>query len=103
MPPTSLYLETGRWFDLDAVIDALSRALDEFYAVWTDMGNIPIIEAWKQHAPMLGRPVEAAREDGPFRGIAEDVGADGCLLIRTEAGELQRLYAGDVTMQTEDT
>ena len=46
----------------------------------------------------LGRTVrvQGAQE---FTGVAEDIDADGALVVRCENGRLQRVMAGDVSVR----
>ncbi|MCA9911564.1 MAG: hypothetical protein KC519_23075, partial [Anaerolineae bacterium] len=43
-----------------------------------------------------GGRVQVAGHDGALHGIAEDVTAEGALLLRLESGELRRVLAGDL-------
>ncbi len=96
--PTSMYLEAQRLFDIDTIITALSEALTNYYSLWTREGTPSIIEEWKKRTAMLGKPVRIETESGTTHAVAEDISEDGSLIIRTSAGERERVYAGDVTL-----
>ena len=55
--------------------------------------------AWRDRLVTLGQQVQATWPGGSAAGIAEDVDADGALLVRTDAGALIRVEAGDVTLR----
>ncbi|MEO0564224.1 MAG: hypothetical protein AAF125_19120 [Chloroflexota bacterium] len=48
----------------------------------------------------IGQPIMVAGADGDLHGVALDVEHDGALVIRTDEGDLQRVYAGDVTVKS---
>ena len=51
---------------------------------------------------MLGKPVTFRRDGVLLRGLAEDVGADGALLVRTADGSRLSIVAGDVELVRPD-
>jgi BirA family biotin operon repressor/biotin-[acetyl-CoA-carboxylase] ligase len=51
---------------------------------------------WKARLGMLGKPISVGNQAGDFEGIAEDVDAEGALLVRDRAGALHRVIAGDI-------
>ena len=87
---TSLAREGGRPFDRERLLTAVLERLEAWYQRWVAEGFGPVREAWRRASATLGRRV--AVEDG-VEGIAEDLGEDGALLVRTEAGALVRRVA----------
>jgi biotin-(acetyl-CoA carboxylase) ligase len=45
---------------------------------------------------MLGKPIRFQRDGATVSGVAEDVGADGALLVRAGDGQRLALLAGEV-------
>jgi len=87
---TSLALEAGHAFDRERLLAAVLERLEAWYRRWVAEGFGPVREAWRRASATLGQPVVA---DGGVAGIAEDLGEDGALLVRTEAGALVRRVA----------
>lgn len=90
---TSLRCGTGRTHDRTALLAEALRALEQVYAS-LDAESIRV--RWAGKTRMLGKPVCIDTDAGPVRGVAEDVGADGALLVRGEDGGVTRVLAGDV-------
>ncbi len=78
----------------DEVLRALLAALDR----WLAAPAAQILDAWRGASVTLGRPVQVQTGAGLLSGIAEDIGPDGALLLRTASGELRRVTAGDVQL-----
>jgi len=87
---TSLAREAARPFDRERLLTAVLGRLETWYRRWVAEGFGPVREAWRRASATLGQPVVA---DGGVAGIAEDLGEDGALLVRTEAGTLVRRVA----------
>jgi BirA family biotin operon repressor/biotin-[acetyl-CoA-carboxylase] ligase len=77
---------------------ALLRQLDQLY---TRLGQSAesrqtIRERWVARLATLGRRVQVAQGDQVLDGVAEDVDADGALLLRRDDGRLSTVTWGDV-------
>ncbi|MDE3001099.1 MAG: biotin--[acetyl-CoA-carboxylase] ligase [Gemmatimonadota bacterium] len=90
---TSLRCGTGRTHDRTVFLAETLRALEQVYAV---LDAERIRKLWTGKARMLGKPVCVMTDAGPVRGVAEDVGTDGALLVRGANGGVRRVMAGDV-------
>ncbi|HEY3368570.1 MAG TPA: biotin--[acetyl-CoA-carboxylase] ligase [Symbiobacteriaceae bacterium] len=106
---TSLLLETGapvpRAPLARAVLVRLEAAYEELQA-----GRFPaLLDRWRGLSVTLGRPVRIFSVTGePFLdGVAEDVDADGALLVRSADGAgvpgLHRVLAGEVSLRPQRT
>jgi BirA family transcriptional regulator, biotin operon repressor / biotin---[acetyl-CoA-carboxylase] ligase len=73
-------------------LDALTRLLAAFDARMAQLDNDSLFAAWKARLVTLGQRVTI----GAIAGVAEDVQADGALLVKSDDGALQPCYAGDV-------
>ncbi len=89
---TSLAREGARPFDRECLLTAVLERLEAWYRRWVAEGFGPVREAWRRGSATLGRRVAVG--DG-IEGVAEDLGEDGALLVRTEAGTLVRRVAGE--------
>jgi len=93
---TSLEAETGKTIDRALVFAEILAALAERYADLQAGRFDAILTAWRALAPSLPTaPVEWESPSGLVRGHAEDIDAQGALLIRI-GGRLERVIAGEV-------
>jgi BirA family biotin operon repressor/biotin-[acetyl-CoA-carboxylase] ligase len=95
---TSLIVETGRPVDREALLASYAGHFERLYAA-ARIGQSPR-DAWRARLVTLGRQVHASWQGGSIDGTADDVDDDGALLVRTVAGALARVEAGDVTLRT---
>jgi BirA family biotin operon repressor/biotin-[acetyl-CoA-carboxylase] ligase len=73
---------------LTELLDRLERRLDD--------GRLEgVVDEWKAISCSLGRPVRVATFDEVHQGVAEDVDADGALVIRQPDGSIRRVIHGD--------
>jgi BirA family biotin operon repressor/biotin-[acetyl-CoA-carboxylase] ligase len=94
---TSLRAELGHETDREALLAAYVRRFDELYAA-ARTDESPLIP-WKAKLVTLGQHIHASWPGGKADGVAEDVDADGALLVRAPSGEVVRVEAGDVTLR----
>lgn len=93
---TSLKRETGREVSREAVLRAFLERLENLYVAARRGENV--VGAWKERLETLGRRVSVRVGDRVEEGVAEDVDADGSLLLRRPDGSIVPLAAGDVTL-----
>ena len=84
----------------DEALTVLAEAFDESLSLWMAQGFAPIRQAWLDHAAGFGGPCTARLERDTVTGVAENLDADGALLLRLPGGELRRITAGDVFFGT---
>jgi BirA family transcriptional regulator, biotin operon repressor / biotin---[acetyl-CoA-carboxylase] ligase len=93
---TSLETELGRRVDRGLVLACCLRALASRYADLCDGRVADVIAAWRgRAATTLGRQVEWTSEGAMQRGVAENIDADGALVVRTD-GAVVRVSSGEV-------
>ena len=80
---------------LDA-LEVLAESFERWRGLWERLGFAPIAEAWTAKAHGLGEPCTARLPSETIAGIAEGLDADGALRLRTAAGVVRRITAGDV-------
>ena len=93
---SAISLETvvGAVDRLDLLVCLLDR-LDDWSA---RLSSDDLFEAWRSRLVMLGRQVTVSNTNGTAQGIAEAVDRQGALLLRDDAGNLQRVIAGDIAL-----
>ncbi len=94
---TSVRRELGREGSREEVLAAL---LNAFEARYTDaQEGDAAFRAWRSRLETLGQRVRATLGERVEEGTAEDVDAEGSLLIRRDDGSLVTVEAGDVTLR----
>jgi BirA family biotin operon repressor/biotin-[acetyl-CoA-carboxylase] ligase len=94
---TSLERELGRTVDRGPLfVECLSSFADR-YAELRQGQHATIVDAWRERAAgCLRKRVRWDARDTQMEGIADDIDADGALLVRTPNG-LVRVISGEVT------
>ena len=92
---TSVLAEVGREVSREEILAAYLGQFEELLGL--PMGEVR--ERWRARLVTLGQAVTASWAGGGVEGTAEEVDGDGALLVRTEAGALVRVEAGDVTLR----
>ena len=93
---TSVLAEVGRPADRVALLVALISGVERRYG-GLRAGASPHAE-WAARLATLGQAVTLITPDATLTGVAEAVGEDGALLVRTPDGALRRFLVGDVTL-----
>jgi len=81
-------------------VDLLDTFLGEIELRYADLlcGADPA-PAWREQLAWLGRPVVVHGADGIMQGIAEEIDAEGALVLRLPDGGTRRFLAGDVSLR----
>ena len=93
---TSVQRELGRDASREELLAALLNAFEARYS--EALESDAVFQAWRSRLETLGRRVRATLGERVVEGVAEDVDAEGSLLIRREDGSLATVEAGDVTL-----
>ncbi len=93
---TSLAIELGHTVRREPVLVAVLNAFDDHWERAAKEGAGWIVSTWRHRSQMLGRPVTFVLDGVQQDGVAEDVNADGALVIRSADGRLMSVAAGDV-------
>jgi len=94
---TSIKVETGSDGDREALLAAYLLHFEQIYGA-AKAGESPF-GRWRERLVTLGQRVHAAWDGGTADGVAEDVGEDGALIVRTADGRAITLEAADVTLR----
>jgi len=93
---TSLKQEAGRSVSREELVAAL---FNEFERLYEGTSPAAVRESWKARLETLGREVRATFRDIVYEGTAEDVNADGSLVLRLADGSRVVMEAGEVTLR----
>ena len=88
--PTSIFLETGKFFTLESVLDYLCQQLEQYYLL-LKAGRFQVLQqAYDQELFRINQPHSYKRTDGTvFHGTILGVTATGLLRLKTAYGEEQ--------------
>jgi BirA family biotin operon repressor/biotin-[acetyl-CoA-carboxylase] ligase len=76
---------------------ALSDGWVEFRGIWDNgRGFGEIRRLWLERAAGLGQPVAIKSGGAPIEGTFDTIDGQGCMIVRTSAGQLVPVTAGDV-------
>ena len=93
---TSVRRELGRDASREELLAALLNAFEARYE--QALEGDAVFRAWRSRLETLGRRVRATLGQRVEEGVAEDVDAEGNLLVRRDDGSLAVVEAGDVTL-----
>jgi BirA family transcriptional regulator, biotin operon repressor / biotin---[acetyl-CoA-carboxylase] ligase len=93
---TSLLALIGHPLDREPLLAAILNDLANAYDRADREGVSWIVPGWRSRSSMLGKPIAFQREGQTIRGVAEDLGADGALLVRLDDGTRVSVIAGEV-------
>jgi BirA family biotin operon repressor/biotin-[acetyl-CoA-carboxylase] ligase len=93
---TSLKRESGRQVSRE---DLLAALFSEFEALYLRVAPESVRGAWRERLETLGREVTVTFRGTVHEGLAEDIGADGSLLLRRADGSQLVIEAGEVTLR----
>lgn len=82
---------------VEALLAALSESLERRFAQ-VEAEPDRLLADWRDRLAMLGARVRLSTTDGEIEGVAEDVTAEGQLLLRLDGGGTYSFAAGDVTV-----
>lgn len=92
---SSLYLETGRHWDLERLAAAFISRLDSVYRDWGEDGGA-FIEEYRRRCVTPGRHILIDHEDGRAGALALSVEPDYSLLIRWPDGKTEKKSFGEI-------
>jgi len=94
---TSLRIESGLLIDRSQLLAEVIWQLEQNYIIMKQQGFEIIVDNWKKRCPQLGKLVTIVQDDKNFQGIFEQLNDEGCMLLRTQDGQLKKIVAGDIT------
>jgi len=94
---TSLMMEVGREVSREAVAAAILNEMEALYLA--AQAGQPLHQEWRARLGTLGRQVRVRVGEEVEEGLAEDVDAEGSLILRRADGSRVTITAGDVTLR----
>jgi BirA family transcriptional regulator, biotin operon repressor / biotin---[acetyl-CoA-carboxylase] ligase len=94
---TSLRMELGREVDREALLASYLLHFERLYGAAKSGASMR--DRWRERLVTLGQRVTVTETSRMTQGVAEDVDADGALLVRRDDGALITVEAGDVTLR----
>ena len=95
---TSLQSESGKHVSRPDLAVQILRELEQDYGRLRAGDFVAVADEWEEHCTTIGHEIVIRAGDRRIRGVAESLGEDGALLLRTEHGHLERVMGGDVTV-----
>jgi BirA family biotin operon repressor/biotin-[acetyl-CoA-carboxylase] ligase len=99
--PTATHLAraSGRAVARSLLLDLLMEHLGARLAALAEApGADDLFAAWRARLTTLDQPVQVTMGGQTWSGVAEDVAADGALIVRDAAGRRRQVHAADVTL-----
>ncbi len=98
---TSLALEGAPPVRRAALVQAILARFEAAYDALLGGRFDRVLDRWRALSVTLGQPVRVLGLDGQVtvEGVAEEVDADGALLVRDGAGRLHRVVSGEVSLR----
>jgi len=78
------------------LLQEMLRRIEANYMLFQEEGSKPVIERWRQYNVTLGKRVKIISHKEHMEGEALDIDSDGGLLLRSDAGLMQKVMAGDI-------
>lgn len=95
-PATSLLENSGQYWELDSLLQALIEQFREDLAQLKEKGFAPFVSAYEEHLALKGEPIVCFDGVQKFHGICESINADGTLNLRLKDGAFVILSAGEI-------
>lgn len=95
-PATSLAIAAGEPVSRLVFARTLLQEIDSLYQIYLEHGSAAIFAAWTELCDLTGKSVQVDCNNLLIEGTMVGLGDDGALLVRTPAGKIENVYAGDV-------
>lgn len=98
LPPEAISLADalGRVVARVELAKEILCALERNYFILKKDGFAQIAQIWRAHSAILGRRIEIRSQSRVISGEAQDIDADGALLVRQDSGFIEKVLSGDV-------
>ena len=93
---TSVRFELGAQIDQDKFIKILLEEFDKLYRSFLLRKYNEIITEWSGLCETLGREIKIETARGHVKGIAESIGSEGELNLRSSDGKIKKVHSGNV-------
>ena len=97
---TSLYLESGRQFNRESMVEKIVANFEEAYQQFVKVQNLSFLrEAYNDMLVNAGKEVRVLQPGNEYTAYAQGINASGELLVKTLSGEEKAIYAGEVSVR----
>lgn len=98
---TSLMAATGKPVGRALLAQAILARFEHAYDLLLAGRFEQVLDQWRRLSVTLGQDVRVLGSDGSpaLEGVAEEIDADGALLVRLPSGALHRVLAGEVSIR----
>ncbi len=97
---TSVFLETGKRIEREELVTAILDCFEENYACFQKEQNLNFLqEEYNEMLVNKNRQVLVLEPAGEYQGIAMGINEKGELLVQKEDGQLEPVFAGEVSVR----
>ncbi len=100
---SSLKIEADKFFHPPTLATDILFEFAHCYALFLQGNFTDLLEQWIELDQTLGKQISLIHQDGRhIRGLASNIDPDGALLLRTDDGRIERIVAGEVSLEKVD-
>jgi len=97
---TSLYMESGRVFDRETLVESIVEYFDEAYCQFLKTQDLSFLkETFNDMLVNVSREVRVLEPGNEYMAFAQGINSRGELIVRTSEGEEKTIYAGEVSVR----
>ncbi|MBN2012702.1 biotin--[acetyl-CoA-carboxylase] ligase [candidate division KSB1 bacterium] len=92
---TSIRIESNWRLDRVKLLITVLKRMEKNYELIQTKGFDPILKTWKSYCPRLSKQIKVRQEHTIYEGIFQDLDEHGCMLLKTNDGQMRKIVAGD--------
>lgn len=97
---TSLILEKGRKVSRAEVIERVAENFEEYYEKFMEAEDLSLLrDLYEERLISKGKAVKVLDPQGEYTGISKGITDTGELVVETQDGKEQQVYAGEVSVR----
>lgn len=97
---TSLILEKGRKVSRAEVIERVAENFEEYYEKFMETEDLSLLrDLYEERLISKGKAVKVLDPQGEYTGISKGITDTGELVVETQDGKEQQVYAGEVSVR----
>lgn len=97
---TSLILEKGRKVSRAEVIERVAENFEEYYEKFMEAEDLSLLrDLYEERLISKGKTVKVLDPQGEYTGISKGITDTGELVVETQDGKEQQVYAGEVSVR----
>ena len=91
---TSTMIESGENFTCQKILNLILENIEQRY-IMTEHNIEKLLDDWRHYSTTIGKKVQIEMPNSIIEGVAVDIDKDGALLVKTDGGVMQKIFAGD--------